>query len=198
MGSMGRETALARRAWQDSMQDIWRRQLQAYADGRRHHEQMGWIAKQLDPRERKAVSFYYAGLAFDARAVPAAERLPLYHEGDPSRGLQACAACHGEQGQGLGAANPPLADQPPAYLAEQLNQWSKAKRRNDPGDVMLRISQLLTPSERAALATYAAKLSGRSSNLQLRATSPQAHRDDPRNGASGPPLHVPESARAAE
>ncbi len=42
------------------------RQLEAYADGRRYHQQMGWIAKQLDARERKAVSFHYAGLAYEA------------------------------------------------------------------------------------------------------------------------------------
>ncbi len=174
------------------------RQLEAYADGRRAHEQMSWIAKQLDPRERKAVSFYYAGRPFEAGAAKVAGRLPLYHDGDPSRGLPACAACHGGEGQGIGPANPPLAGQPAAYLAAQLDLWSKAKRRNDPGDVMLRISQLLTPSERAALADYAAGLSARPSSPQSQATSPEGRRDDPRNGASGPPLHVPESARAKE
>lgn len=174
------------------------RQMEAYADGRRYHAQMGWIASQLDARERKAVSFHYAALPFEGGAATATTRLSLYHEGDPARGLVACAACHGEQGQGIGPANPPLAGQPAAYLAEQLDLWRKGKRRNDPGYAMLRISQLLTPSEREAVAMYAASLAGDLSNPRLRAASPGARRDDPRNGASGPPLHVPESARAAE
>jgi cytochrome c553 len=127
-----------------------------------------------------------------------AELLPLYHQGDPKRGLLACAACHGEQGQGLGPANPPLAGQSAAYLAEQLRLWRLAKRRNDPGDVMLRISQLLTPLEAQALATYASALSGAPPNPGSPAAFPAAHRGDPRSGASGPRLHVPERARAAE
>lgn len=174
------------------------RQMEAYADGRRHHAQMGWIARQLGARERKSVSFYYAGLPFEGGASMPADPLSLYHEGDPARGLAACAACHGELGQGLGPANPPLAGQPPAYLAEQLELWRKAKRRNDPGDVMLRISQLLTPSESRQLASYAASLPGNPPSPGSPEASRSTRRGDPRSGASGPPLHVPESARAAE
>lgn len=174
------------------------RQMEAYADGRRYHAQMGWIAKQLDARERKAVSFHYAGLPFEAGGAMPAELLPLYHRGDPERGLPACAACHGEQGQGLGPANPALARQPAPYLAEQLRLWRLGKRRNDPGDVMLRISQLLTPSESLALAAYASALPGGPPSPGSQAASLAARRGDPRSGALGPPLHVPESARAAE
>ena len=175
------------------------RQLDAYADGRRYHPQMGWIAQQLRADERKAVSIFYAGLPYEASTAAPAQRLALYHQGDPKRGILACAACHGDQGQGLGAGNPPLAGQPQTYLAEQLRLWRIAKRRNDPGDVMLRISQLLTPSEAAALSAYSAALPGGAPpNRALREASPTARRVDPRNDASTPPLHVPESARARE
>jgi len=174
------------------------RQLIAYADGRRYHPQMGWIARALDARERKAVSFYYAAMPFDAGNAMPPVALRLYQAGDAKRGLLACAACHGERGQGIGQANPPLAGQPAGYLAEQLKQWRLGQRRNDPGDMMLRISQLLTPSESQALAAYASALPGGPPSPERPAASPEVHRADPRNGASGPPLHVPESARAAE
>ena len=174
------------------------RQLQAYADGRRYHVQMGWIAQALSGDERQAVAFHYAALPVPHARDSATSRLPLYHEGDRSRDLPACAACHGEQGQGAGPANPPLAGQPAFYLAQQLDLWRKAKRRNDPGDVMLRISQLLTPAEARSLAAYSAKLPGGPPSPVSPAASLAARRGDPRNGASGPPLHVPESARAAE
>lgn len=174
------------------------RQLDAYADGRRYHAQMQWISQQLDAQERKAVSFYYAALPFKAGNTIPAEQLALYHLGDPQRGLLACAACHGERGQGLGPANPPLAGQPPAYLAEQLRRWRIGKRRNDPGNVMLRVSQLLTPAESRALAAYSSALPGGLPSPGSPAASLAARRGDPRSGASGPPLHVPESARAAE
>ncbi|HEU4877756.1 MAG TPA: c-type cytochrome, partial [Sphingomicrobium sp.] len=136
------------------------RQLEAYADGRRSHLQMGWIARQLSAGERKAVAFHYAALPVSPNPDRTITRLPFYHRGDASRGLPACAACHGRQGQGIGPANPPIAGQPAPYLAGQLERWRKAKRRNDPGDVMLRISQRLTPAEVRALADYAAALPG--------------------------------------
>ena len=55
----------------------------------------------------------------------------------------------GANGEGEGYANPPLAGQPAAYLAEQLERWRYAERRTDPGHVMLQISQRLTPPEAA-------------------------------------------------
>ena len=174
------------------------RQLDAYVDGRRYHAQMRWISERLDADERKAVSYYYSRMNFRADDVAQAGRLRLYHDGDAGRGIQACAACHGDRGQGLGAANPPLAGQPTAYLADQLDQWSKSRRRNDPGDVMLRISQLLTASERRSLAHYASRLPGGPPNPEFREAYPATHRADPRNDALGPPLHVPESARVEQ
>jgi len=174
------------------------RQLEAYGDGRRAHARMSWIAGKLSIDERRVVSRYYAAMPVPSRGAAGGQALALYHRGDPERGLLACAACHGEQGQGLGPANPPLAGQPPAYLAEQLRLWRIGKRRNDPGNVMLRISQLLTPSEATALAAYSASLPGGPPSPGPPAASPAARRGDPRSGVSGPPLHVPESARAAE
>lgn len=176
-------------------------QLIAYADGRRHDPQMSYIAGKLDAPERRAVAAYYALLnppppARTADSGPAAAR--LYRFGDASRGLPSCASCHGERGEGAGSANPPLAAQPAGYLAEQLERWRRSSRRNDPGDVMLRISHRLSPSEGAALARHAAALPGGPPSPEPRAAFRAAHRDGPRNDASGPPLHVPESARAAE
>ena len=176
------------------------RQLIAYAEGRRDHPQMSYIAGKLDAGERRRVAVYYAAMpalpaAGDARATAATAR--LYHSGDAGRGLAACASCHGRRGEGAGSANPPLAGQPPGYLAAQIDRWRHSLRRSDPGDVMLRISQLLTPQEAAALAAYAAGLPGGPPSREPPAASPAARRGDPRSDASVPPLHVPESARAA-
>lgn len=174
------------------------RQLEAYADGRRKHPEMGWIARQLGTAERLAVSGFYAAMPFQASAGPDLPAPALFERGDPQRGIPACASCHGRRGEGAGPANPPLAGQPAPYLEAQIDSWRRSDRRNDPGDVMLRISQLLTPSESAALAAYAARLPGDPRNPESPEASREARRDDPRNGASAPPLHVPESARAGE
>lgn len=136
------------------------RQLEAYADGRRRHVAMEWVAHHLSPRERKSVSAHYSRMAFSPPGAPQQPAPILYVSGDPRRGLPACASCHGLNGQGLGPANPPLAGQPAAYLEAQIDQWRRARRRNDPGNAMLRISQLLTPSEAERLSAYASTLPG--------------------------------------
>ena len=53
------------------------RQLDAYADGRRYHTQMRWIAERLDTDERKAVSYHYARMKFEANIVAQMGRLRL-------------------------------------------------------------------------------------------------------------------------
>lgn len=174
------------------------RQLEAFADGRRRHAKMSWIARQLSPGDRERVAAYYAAMPIAVRSAPRRTPPKLYALGNAQRGIPACASCHGVAGQGLGPANPPLAGQPAAYLAAQIEAWRRGERRTDPGGVMLRISQLLAPSESAALAAYAARLPGGLPNPEYREASPGGRRGDPRNDASGPPLHVPESARAGE
>jgi len=173
------------------------RQMIAYADGLRQHAQMAWIAGRLDNAQSRAVSAYYAQLPVPTFAPAAIPGMALYDEGDPARGLPACGDCHGTRGEGIGAGNPALAGQPAAYLAHQLEQWRGARRRTDPGEVMLRISQVLTPAESLALSAYAARLAGGPAGLPHAAASPAAHRGDPRNGVSALPLHEPESARTA-
>lgn len=164
-------------------------QMEGYASGRRRHPEMEAIARKLTPAQQQAVSAYYADLRF----VPGAEQpavqgmaARLYHRGDPARGLPSCASCHGDRGEGLGPANPPLGGQPAAYLAEQLDQWRASARRNDPGNVMLAISRQLSRPESAALAVYAAALPGDPPRPGSPAASLAARRDDPRNGASAP------------
>ncbi len=174
------------------------RQLIAYADGRRHHVQMSWIAKQMDADSKKAVSAHYAAMPWQSAAGAGVAAPMLWARGDARRGIMACAACHGQNGQGLGPANPPLAGQPAAYLAEQIAQWRQGRRRTDPGDVMQRISQLLTPAESRDLARYAASLAVDPPSPEPSEASLEARRGGPKSDASGPPLHVPESARAAQ
>lgn len=130
------------------------RQLEAYADGRRRHASMSWISRQLTPAQQLAVAEYYAAMPYQP-AAPAIARVPaIYTRGDPAREILPCAACHGAAGQGLGPANPPLAGQPAPYLVQQIHAWRAAERRNDPGNVMLRISQQLSDDQLAELSGF--------------------------------------------
>lgn len=140
------------------------KQLQDYADGRRPDPTMHSIASKLSQEQRLSVAAWYAAMPApefaDAQGRRPAAIAALYQNGDPGRGLAACARCHGPNGEGRGPASPPLAGQPAPYLAEQLRLWREAKRRNSPQQVMLTISQTLTESEITALADYAAGLPG--------------------------------------
>ncbi|APR53875.1 hypothetical protein BRX40_16975 [Sphingomonas koreensis] len=168
-------------------------QLEAYSSGRRRHPEMEWIARKLTPAQQDAVSAYYAAMPYRAATQPIRGTMAaraLYHRGDRARGLAACASCHGARGEGVGAANPPLAGQPAAYLSHQLDQWRQGARRNDPEGSMQRISRALSPREAAALAAYASLLPGDPPHRVSPATSREARRVDPRNGASAQPRHA--------
>ena len=159
-------------------------QLEAYADGRRQHAEMQWISSRLSPQDRQAVAAFYATMSYEPSTAPLPVRANrLYHRGDPARGLQPCAECHGDSGEGIGAGNPPLGGQPASYLAEQMELWRLGKRRNDPDGIMLRISRQLTPGESEAVAAYAARLPGDRPRPEPPAAFRAGHRADPRNGA---------------
>lgn len=173
------------------------RQLQSFADGRRRHPRMEWIASRLGPSDRLAVSNFYHAMAFrPGQPKPGGDVPALYIAGDARRGLPSCASCHGLDGAGVGLGNPPLAGQPAPYLAAQLHAWRDSSRRSDPGNMMLTISQRLTPAEVEALAAYAARLPGDPPGPESPEASRAAHRDDPRNDASGMPRRAPGPGRA--
>ena len=166
-------------------------QLQAYADGRRQDESMRWIAQRLTETERLKVAHYYAGLPWS----PAASRRPqpapqLFLTGVPDRGIPACASCHGPDGLGIGRGIPPLAGQPAAYLAQQLGNWRRGKRRSDPDGVMLEIARSLTSEEISAVAAYGSALPRGAQRRESAEESPSERRSDPRNGASALPRRV--------
>ena len=133
------------------------KQMEDYATGLRPDAVMTPVAKALDHRARNAVAAYYAGLP-----TPVGQNAPeevrttpeLWSRGDPARGLMACAACHGAEGQGVSDGSPALAGQPAAYTRDQLARWRRGERRNDPRAVMTNIARELRPAETAALAVW--------------------------------------------
>lgn len=54
----------------------------------------------------------------------------LYTNGDPSRGITACVACHGAAGNSTITQNPKLAAQHDAYLQKQLHDFKGPGRNN--------------------------------------------------------------------
>ena len=54
----------------------------------------------------------------------------LYSNGDPSRGILACVACHGAAGNSTITQNPKLAGQHDAYIQKQLHNFKGLDRNN--------------------------------------------------------------------
>lgn len=130
------------------------KQMEDYAADVRHHDVMSAIARRMDADSRRDVALYYAGLAPPATVARPAVPMPAIWNGDPARGITACSTCHGSDGQGVGPGNPAVSAQPAAYTIDQLNQWRRAQRRNDPRNVMSQAVADLTDREVAAIAIW--------------------------------------------
>jgi cytochrome c553 len=87
-------------------------------------------------------------------AIPVAEK--LYRAGDASRGVAACAGCHGPAGSGNPAAKyPRIGGQHSNYVATQLKAYRSGERKGGANSlIMAAEASKLTDEEIAALASY--------------------------------------------
>ena len=119
----------------------------------------------FDDEVMKAVASFYAKQKLQP-AGPADPKDPDVHKlgetiwraGITSKGLPACAACHGPSGKGLPPQYPALAGQFPAYAESQLKAFRDNARVNDPSKMMRDIALKMTDPEIKAVADYAAGL----------------------------------------
>ncbi len=86
-----------------------------------------------------------------AAAADANKGGSLYTNGDASRGVTACVACHGNAGNATITQNPKLAGQHAAYLQKQLHDFTTPARNNA---VMTAIAKALTEEDVRNLAAY--------------------------------------------
>ncbi|HTY98311.1 MAG TPA: c-type cytochrome [Rhodocyclaceae bacterium] len=82
----------------------------------------------------------------------------LYRAGDASKGLPACAGCHGPSGAGIPAQFPRIGGQYQDYIEVQLKAFRAGERTNDPNKMMETIALRMTDAEIKAVADYAAGL----------------------------------------
>ncbi len=82
----------------------------------------------------------------------------IWRGGDASKGLPACAGCHGPAGAGLPAQYPRLAGQFAEYTEAQLKAFRTGERANDPNKMMRMIAERMTDAEIRAVADYIAGL----------------------------------------
>ncbi len=131
------------------------KQLEDFRSGARKSPFMAIVAAKLDPADLAGLAAYFA--AFEANkgagGTPDPVGRKLYTQGDRTRGIAACASCHGASGAG-GAAIPVIGGQQMFYLREQLLNWHLGLRNNSPDRVMNKATDGLTEAEIDALARY--------------------------------------------
>lgn len=134
--------------------------LKAFKSGARKNPVMQGQAANLSDADINDLAAYFAaqkivpGVA-SKDSIAVAET--LYRAGDASRGIAACAGCHGPKGAGNAAAQyAQIGGQNAAYTASALKAYRTGERTT--GQKMLSIAAKLTDAEIAALSSYIAGL----------------------------------------
>ena len=84
-------------------------------------------------------------------AADPAKGAALYSGGDPARGITACIACHGAEGNSGIPQNPKLGGQHAAYIKKQLHEFQGPDRNNA---IMTMIAKAMTPEDIDNIAAY--------------------------------------------
>ncbi len=144
------------------------KELADFRTGRRLSGPMSAIAQSLTLQQSADLAAYFSTLPGIRHTTDTDDSGPsvrsyrakdptirLVYAGDPKRGIPGCSTCHGPGTYRLGV--PGLTGQNAGYLDDQLSAFAQATRRNDMNMPMRTIAQLLTASEREALAKYYAQ-----------------------------------------
>lgn len=123
---------------------------------------MNGMVMSLSDEDMKGLAYYFADQKLDPSAATNAETVEwgqkLWRAGDASKGLPACAACHGPAGQGLPSQFPRLSGQFAEYTAAQLKMFRSGERANDPAKMMRTIALKMTDQEIEAVSDFIAGL----------------------------------------
>lgn len=123
---------------------------------------MGGMAAGLSADDMRDVAAYYSAQQTKPGASKNRETFAsgrkIWRGGDVSKGIPACAACHGANGVGLPAQYPRLAGQYAEYTEAQLKAFRAGERRNDANKMMQTIAGKMSDPEIRAVADYVAGL----------------------------------------
>lgn len=139
-------------------------QLNSFLDGSRVNPVMQASIQGLDPQQLADVSAYYASLpipkmpAVTVTEEQLARGQQLVEHGDWSKYVPSCQSCHGPGNNGVGDTFPALAGQHAGYLKQQLLDWQKDVRQNDPNQLMIFIAKRMDADDIDAVTAYLASL----------------------------------------
>ncbi|RPH46872.1 MAG: cytochrome c4 [Burkholderiales bacterium] len=139
-------------------------QLLNFRDGRRSVPSMTWVVGHLSDDYLREIAAHFSERHPPYPAPPPPAVAPevlergrrLVLEGDPSRDLPACTACHGDALLGAQPALPGLLGLPRDYLNAQFGAWLNGTRRAMAPDCMATIARRLPPNDIAAVTAWLA------------------------------------------
>lgn len=139
-------------------------QLINFRDGKRHYPVMTAMLVNLSDDYLREIAQHFADQhppfpAPQPSRATTAELLhgqQLVHEGDRTRGIPACIACHGTKMTGVKPAVPGLVGLPRDYLLGQIGAWKIGVRQASAPDCMAQIVQKMTPEDISAVASWLA------------------------------------------
>jgi cytochrome c553 len=123
---------------------------------------MAGMVAGLSPEDMRNLAAYFAGQVANPGAAKSKDLVALgqkiYRGGIASKGVAACASCHGPNGAGMPAQYPRLSGQHAEYVEVQLKAFRSGERANDPGSMMRGVAEKLSDREIQAAADYIAGL----------------------------------------
>jgi cytochrome c553 len=136
------------------------RQLTDFKSGKRQNPIMMGMAAPLSTQDMHDVAAYFASktpLPGVADQALVEHGQTLFRQGDATRDIPACMACHSIDGRGNpGAMYPQLTSQHAQYIEATLKSWHDGTTWGDDAhaQIMPAIAKKLEPADIAALASY--------------------------------------------
>jgi cytochrome c553 len=137
-------------------------QLVNFRDGKRRNATMAYLVDHMSDAYLREIAGYFASLELpypppqttNAPAATLARGEQLVRQGDATRGIPACASCHGQHMTGVAPAVPGLLGLPRDYILAQFGAWRNGARRAAAPDCMGEIARRLSAEDVSAVAVW--------------------------------------------
>jgi len=137
-------------------------QLINFREGRRQYPMMTYMVEHLPDAYLREIADYFAeqhpvpppAQPSNAGAAVLARGRQLVLQGDSSKKIPACIACHGAQLAGVAPAIPGLLGLPRDYINAQFGAWKNGVRRAQAPDCMAQIAERLSNEDVGAISAW--------------------------------------------
>lgn len=123
---------------------------------------MGGMVAALSDADMESLARHFSSQKLQPESAKSKDTISqgqqIWRAGIASKGVPACAACHGPAGAGLPTQFPRLSGQFADYTEAQLKLFRSGERANDPNKMMRLIAIKMTDPEIKAVSDYAAGL----------------------------------------